>query len=43
MYCRFKLEQEEESIESLEQKLDKILKYATSSCDSGRTFIVNQR
>ncbi|KAL7026934.1 hypothetical protein ACKWTF_005239 [Chironomus riparius] len=42
MYCRFKLEQEEESIESLEQKLDKILKYATSSCDSGRTFIVNQ-
>lgn len=40
---RFKLEEQEQDIENLEQKLEKILKLATQSCDSGRQFVVNQR
>lgn len=40
---RLKLEEQEQEIENLEQKLDRILKLATASCDSGRQFVVNQR
>lgn len=40
---RYKLEEQEQDIENLEQKLERILKLATASCDSGRQFVVNQR
>lgn len=40
---RAKLEDQEQDIENLEQKLEKILKLATASYDVGRQFIVNQR
>lgn len=43
MYFRYKLEEQEKEIENLEEKLEKIFKLATVSCDSGRTFVVNQR
>lgn len=41
--CRCMLEEQEHEIENLELKLEKILKLATASCDSGRQFVVNQR
>lgn len=39
---RYHLNDQEQEIESLEIKLEKILKLATQSCDSGREFIRNQ-
>lgn len=42
-YYRYKIENQESEIENLEQKLDKILKLATTAIDSGRVFVVNQR
>lgn len=43
MCFRYKLEEQEGEIENLEVKLEKILKLATASTDSGRQFVVNQR
>lgn len=39
---RYHLYDQEQEIENLENKLEKILKLATQSCDSGREFIRNQ-
>lgn len=40
---RCMLEEQEVEIENLEQKLEKILKLATQSCDQGKQFVISQR
>lgn len=37
------LEQEEQSIDQLEQKLEKILKICTSMIETGKTYVGQQR
>jgi len=41
--CRLMLEQEEQSIDQLEQKLEKILKICTSMIETGKTYVGQQR
>lgn len=41
--CRKYLEEEESSIEHLEQKLEKTLKMCTVLVDSGKEYVKNQR
>lgn len=41
--CRSILEEEETSIDQLEQKLDKILKMCGMMVDSGKTYVAQQR
>lgn len=42
-YCRLLLEQEEQSIDQLELKLDKILKVCGNMIDTGKTYVGQQR
>lgn len=42
-YCRSLLEEEEASVDQLEQKLDKILKVCGTMVDSGKTYVAQQR
>lgn len=41
--CRSILEEEETSIDQLEQKLDKILKMCGMMVDTGKTYVAQQR
>lgn len=41
-YCREQLETEEASIDSLEQKLDKVLKACSVMIDSGKMYMTHR-
>lgn len=42
LFFRSNLDKEIESIEDLEEKLDKVLKFATIAVDQGKKYIENQ-
>jgi Arf-GAP/coiled-coil/ANK repeat/PH domain-containing protein len=43
LFVRSLLEEEEASVDQLEQKLDKILKVCGTMVDSGKTYVAQQR